>query len=213
VTTSEERRVVGVIETGDDGRLRIGDVRRAQIVRSVRRLIATEGFEAVTIARIAKDIGCSRGVVNHHFKNKDQIMHDALQEAVADANRASEASLPGEGGLGRLTGAVVDLTTAASDWWPLYVAYLAKSGQDDFYRREVAAADRRHRGNLAQVLGDESRATVVLALMKGLALERLVDDTLDLERAVAEVTALLDGWRPTTAPGSDDAPAQQRGVM
>jgi AcrR family transcriptional regulator len=196
VPESEPRQVADVIETGANGRLLIGDVRRAQIIRAVRRIIATDGFTAVTIARIAEELGTSRGVVNHHFRNKEQILTEVLQQAVSDANRATDAAVTGATDISRLTQMVAELASSESDWWPLYVAFLAeaRTSQDGVYHDAVMEADRTHRKHLTRALGDEGKATVVLALMKGLALQRLVDAEVDLAGAVEAATGLLQQW-------------------
>jgi AcrR family transcriptional regulator len=187
-------RGVEVIKVADDGRLLIGDVRRGQIIRIVRSLITNHGVAAVTIARIAAELGSSRGVVNHHFKNKKEILHEALQEAVRDANRQTDRVLKNAEDIGQLTGMVAALTMPDSDWWPIYVAFLAEAGRDDFYRLEIAEADRSHRKHLTASLGNEARAAIALGLMKGLALQKMSDPDLDLDKAVEESTRLFEHW-------------------
>jgi AcrR family transcriptional regulator len=199
-TTNRDIDVIGV---ADDGRLLISDVRRGQIIRIVRTLITNEGVPAVTMARIATELGSSRGVVNHHFKNKKEILHEALQGAVRDANRQTNRVLEKAEDISQLTGMVAALTMPDSDWWPIYVAFLAEAGRDEFYRHEIAEADRSHRLHLTAALGTEARAAIALALMKGLALQKMSDPDLDLDQAVQESTKLFENWgplEPTTVP-------------
>lgn len=190
------KRDVDVIRVAEDGRLLISDVRRGQIIRIVRALITNHGVPAVTMARIATELGSSRGVVNHHFKNKKEILHEALQEAVRDANRQTNRVLEKAEDISQLTGMVAALTMPDSDWWPIYVAFLAEAGRDEFYRQEIAEADRSHRRHLTAALGNEARAAIALALMKGLALQKMSDPDLDLEKAVQESTKLFANWGP-----------------
>ncbi|GAA3752822.1 AcrR family transcriptional regulator [Spinactinospora alkalitolerans] len=177
------------------GRLDVGGVRRHQIVMAVRELIATEGVGAVTIARIAAAMGTSRGVVNHHFKNKDEILRAALQSAVRNASAATDQIVTESADLGSVTALVVRLASTGSDWWQVYIAFLAEATHNEFAKAMLQETDRNFRRNLGRTLGDEARAAVVLALMKGLALQRVADESFDTEGALAAASELLAPWR------------------
>ncbi|WP_280416698.1 TetR/AcrR family transcriptional regulator [Nocardia carnea] len=186
---------------GNSGRLDVGGVRRHQIVMAVRNLIATEGAGAVTIARIAAVMGTSRGVVNHHFKNKDEILRAALRSAVKDASAATDQIVAEATDLDSITTLVVRLASTGSDWWPIYIAFLAEATHDQFAKTMIQETDQIFRKNLAQTVGNEARAAVVLALMKGLALQRVADASFDTDGALTAAAELLAPWwgnRPST---------------
>lgn len=181
---------------GEAGRLDVGGVRRHQIVMAVRKLVATKGADAVTIARIAAAMGTSRGVVNHHFKNKDEILRAALQSAVRDASAATDQIVAESTDVASITALVVRLaSTGSSDWWQVYIAFLAEATHDAFAKTMIQETDRSFRENLGRTLGDDARAAVVLALMKGLALQRVADETFDTEGALTAVSELLSPWQ------------------
>ena len=180
---------------GEAGRLDVGGVRRHQIVMAVRKLVATEGAGAVTIARIAAAMGTSRGVVNHHFKNKDEILRAALQSAVKDASAATDQIVAESTDVASITALVVRLASAGSDWWQVYIAFLAEATHNEFAKTMMQETDRSFRKNLGRTLGDDARAAVVLALMKGLALQRVADETFDTEAALAAASELLAPWQ------------------
>ncbi|MER5932126.1 TetR/AcrR family transcriptional regulator [Streptomyces sp. NPDC002054] len=50
------------------------DERRLQVAAAVRRLIAAEGLTGVTVARTAAEAGISVGLVQHYFRNKDEML-------------------------------------------------------------------------------------------------------------------------------------------
>lgn len=52
--------------------------RRSDIVEVTAHIIASEGLEAVTTRRIAKESNCSLGILSHYFANKDEIVIGAL---------------------------------------------------------------------------------------------------------------------------------------
>ncbi|WKN57544.1 TetR/AcrR family transcriptional regulator [Rhodococcus opacus] len=180
-------------------RLDVGGVRRQQIVTAVRTLIATEGAGSVTIARIADAMGTSRGVVNHHYKNKEDILQSALQSAMKDASAATDQIVSERTDLAETTGLVVRLAATDSDWRQVYIAFLAEAIHHDFARTMIAETDRTFRQHLSRALGDQSGAAVVLALMRGLALQRVVNPDFDTESALSAACKLLGQW---TEPGT-----------
>ncbi|MBT0771547.1 TetR family transcriptional regulator C-terminal domain-containing protein [Kineosporia sp. J2-2] len=63
------------------------DERRAQIVDATMRVVEQVGLEGTTIRAIAREAGCSTGVLAHYFKNKADILvtaHLAAFSAVRD---------------------------------------------------------------------------------------------------------------------------------
>lgn len=68
------------------------DVRRAQILDATIAVVAESGYESASLARIAERAQVSKGLVSHHFGDKDGLMATAvrttlvvLREAVADS--------------------------------------------------------------------------------------------------------------------------------
>jgi AcrR family transcriptional regulator len=59
------------------------DQRRAQIARAFQRLLAAEGFAAVSFARVAAEAGVSIGLIQHYFIGKDVLLRFAYDDAVA----------------------------------------------------------------------------------------------------------------------------------
>lgn len=193
--TSSTGTAAHELTTTGGSRLDVSGARRRQTILAVRQVIANEGVGAVTIARIAEVMGTSRGVVNYHFTNKDEIVREALQSAVKDASAATDQAVSEADDLESIVRLVVGLASSDSDWWKIYAAFLAEAIHDDFAREMIRATDRSFRENLATTLGDPARAAIVLALMKGLALQRLVDEELDVNSALDASTDLLVAWQ------------------
>jgi len=51
---------------------------RQKLIETTLNLIATEGVSNTTLAKVAKESGISRGIVNFHFNSKEQLMLEAL---------------------------------------------------------------------------------------------------------------------------------------
>ncbi|WP_054895775.1 TetR/AcrR family transcriptional regulator [Pseudomonas sp. NBRC 111137] len=62
--------------------------RRSEVLAATWQVVATEGLEAATIRRIAIEVGCTAGLVTHHFASKDDILVAALRQVhIAAAKR------------------------------------------------------------------------------------------------------------------------------
>jgi AcrR family transcriptional regulator len=177
-------------------RIDVSALRREQIVSVVRDIIVRESLESVTIARIASEAGVSRGVVTYHFESKEEIIHEAVRAAMHDANKAADA-LAVEGSahdLASLAERVAALGGSGNDWWHIYVALLGLAERDSFMRSELAWANRYYRAALARMVGSDARATILLAVLQGLAMQRLVGGDEALGDITAELVSLLEHW-------------------
>lgn len=54
------------------------DARRREIVMATWRVIAAGGLEGATIREIAREAGCSNGVLSHYFADRDDIIASAM---------------------------------------------------------------------------------------------------------------------------------------
>jgi AcrR family transcriptional regulator len=71
----------------------VRDLRRQQIVRAARRIVAEEGLEALTIGTLESKLAFSRGVITYHFANKDEIVVAVLDSAIEEIDAATRAEL------------------------------------------------------------------------------------------------------------------------
>jgi AcrR family transcriptional regulator len=67
----------------------VRSVRRGEIVAVARQLIVEGGLEGLTIGRLEKRLPFTRGVITHHFANRDDIVDAVLASAVAEIDRAT----------------------------------------------------------------------------------------------------------------------------
>lgn len=78
------------------------DTRRHEIIRSVLRLAARGGLEAVTMRDVATEAGFANGALTHYFRNKDQLLAAAYQYIYDRTNQRAEAATDGASGLAAL---------------------------------------------------------------------------------------------------------------
>lgn len=55
---------------------------RSRIVRCAFRVLARDGLEGLSMRQVAREAGCTIGLINHWFTSKDDLIMAAWQEAV-----------------------------------------------------------------------------------------------------------------------------------
>jgi TetR/AcrR family transcriptional regulator, transcriptional repressor of bet genes len=56
------------------------DVRRKSLIQATMRSIAKYGYAGTTIGRICAEAQVSRGLINHHFDTKDELIRQSYKE-------------------------------------------------------------------------------------------------------------------------------------
>ncbi|MEU8813020.1 TetR family transcriptional regulator C-terminal domain-containing protein [Actinoplanes sp. NPDC048796] len=175
------------------------EARRRQVAEAVEEIVATEGFDAVTVARTAKAAGISVGLVQHYFRTKDEM----LLHAFTTARERLENRIQDEAKKADKAGARIEqiLLDALTELLPL----------DDRRRREcrveLAFTGRTvDNPELAAALGRSNshiRGTVTRAVQNGKECGEVPGDTDEAEAAV-RLLALTDGLRlhAYTEPGA-----------
>ncbi len=64
--------------------------RSRSLLESTRRLIAAEGFDAVTMERVAEEAGITKGAIYLYFRNKDQMIVAAVEEIASEMVQSIE---------------------------------------------------------------------------------------------------------------------------
>jgi AcrR family transcriptional regulator len=75
---------------------RIAVERRRELIEAAIRDIASNGYDAVTVASICAEAGFSRGLIGHYFSSKEELLLEAVEtvavqlgEAIRDAANAA----------------------------------------------------------------------------------------------------------------------------
>jgi AcrR family transcriptional regulator len=192
---------------------RTPEIRRAEaeqrLIAAAADLVGELGPSKVTLANVGERAGYSRGLATHHFGSKGALMQ-RLVEAVTQQFRDAMFDLDGTEDLitelRTLVGIYFDVV---ADLQPVNRARLmlwadAVAHPDTDTRALMAAADRDFRdevekrirvavgsGQAPRTVDPHGLATVVLAMLRGVALQSLIDDHVDLDAARAEIERLL----------------------
>lgn len=170
---------------------------RESLVQAAAELIAEGGMAALTLADVGARAGYSRGIANHHFGSKAQLVTELVdrveQEFVA-------ATLPADGSADPVDATIevvraflallVDLPTMHRAFLVLWASSVTGDEEirqrmnesDDAFRRELTGTLKRvRRAEGHDPLDPAATATLVLGMLRGVALQHLLNpDALDL---------------------------------
>jgi AcrR family transcriptional regulator len=192
---------------------RTQEVRRTEaeqrLVAAAAEMVGEVGPSRVTLANVGQRAGYSRGLATHHFGSKGALMQRLVEavtrqfrEAMFDRGESEDATTE----LRTLIGIYFD---AVTDLQPINRARLALwadavANPDDETRGRMLSADREFReeiekrfslaataGEIPDTIDAHGLATVIVAMLRGVALQSLIDDHIDLTAARSEVEALL----------------------
>ena len=171
----------------------------ARLVEAATRVVARRGFHGATVDAIAGEAGFSVGALYSNFAGKDDLFlavfdgHVRWYEAQLEAGREAEDP--------RVAfNEWMDALTADPEQVLVFIEFWAYAVRKPKLRRQFARRMAELRGRLAEALeeraGDggpvraSTQAVLLLALWRGLALEKIADpDAVD--DAVAQVVASM----------------------
>lgn len=181
------------------------DERRRMIAEAVRRIAADRGLEAVTLGEVAAEAGISKGLVQHYFSTKDEM----LRYATSTLRRQVERRIPDENvSLRGVLLAMLPVDADARTEALVANAFLPRALKDPEIGRRfgdghaelvslvatlVVAAQRA--GDIDSQLDAEAEAELLLALIGGLG-----DAVLLGQRSPAYAASLLDRQLNRLAP-------------
>jgi AcrR family transcriptional regulator len=192
---------------------RTQEKRRAEaehrLVAAAAELVGEIGPSRVTLANVGERAGYSRGLATHHFGSKGALMQRLVEAVTHQFREALTEQTSSDSAVDELR-ALIDLYFAVmSDLQPLNRARLvlwadAVSTPSDDVRPAMVSADREFReeiekrirltvtaGQFSDSVEAQGLATVIIAMLRGVALQSLIDDQVDLDAARHEIEQLL----------------------
>lgn len=197
------------------------DERRRQVAGALHRIAAREGLEKVSIRTVAAEAGLSVGAVQRDFGTKDELLHFALRQVLANvAERISKVRIgPGRFSFAEgLRGVLTELLPTDDDRLAearVWSAFYARAAVDARFADVLAELDAHSRealraavgwaveaGELAPGQDPDALVELLLVLVDGVwlsAVRQPPGTPLDAQRAAVEaaITAL------TVAGGGD----------
>ncbi|MDC0359584.1 TetR/AcrR family transcriptional regulator [Acidimicrobiales bacterium] len=167
--------------------------RRQAIVEAAWALIADEGYEAVTIRRLAQELGGATGRITNFFSTKDDILIAVLDELTASHQSGLaqlSTALDGAGAdLDLIASAIVESLPLDDDRirdWKIWLVFwsrasispvIAQQHQEVYaaWRSRLASALSVVAGSGQQVTALQQRAEQLLAFIDGLGVHLLIE--------------------------------------
>lgn len=192
---------------------RTQEVRRAEaeqrLVAAAAEMVGEIGPSRVTLANVGERAGYSRGLATHHFGSKGALMQRLVEsvthqfrEAMFDRRSADDALADLLALVGIYFDVITDLQPVNRARLVLWADTVANPAED--MRSRMMAVDNEFReeiekriavaiseGQAPNTIHPHGLATVVVAMLRGVALQSLIDDHVDLDAARSEVEALL----------------------
>jgi AcrR family transcriptional regulator len=197
----------------------VSDVRRTQeerrseaerkLITAAAELVGEIGPSRVTLANVGERAGYSRGLATHHFGSKGALMQRLVEtvthqfrEALIDQQHSPDALDELRALIGIYFDVVSDLQPVNRARLVLWAEAVTTPSQD--IRPAMVSADREFReeiekrlrravtgGQIAASVSAHGLATVIIAMLRGVALQSLIDDHVDLAAAREEIEQLV----------------------
>lgn len=182
--------------------------RRRDLLQATATVIATEGIQAATVRRIARQAGCTTGLVTHYFPGKDELVIGALRQvhgAAGDRMLAHRKRATGLQALRSVLMEALPFTAQAKQEWHVWLSFWGVA-----WSSAPLSAEHRERYDLwrrliGQLLGEAARlgetrpgldlreaTDRIVALVDGLGLQMIYEPLrLSRRRATAMIEAQL----------------------
>ncbi len=179
---------------------------RSELLEAAERRFYRDGFHGTTLDSIAEEAGYTKGAVYSAFESKSDLFL-ALTDTIIDRRLEELTVLFGENPLGPSRLAVLaerPVEERDQQFLLLAIEFWVHAARDSDLLEDFASRYRRLRTGLAQLasesstpLGAQGWAIVTLALVNGLALERLIEPDEVRDDLFAHAQRLL--YPPRTA--------------
>lgn len=194
-------------EIGTSARAAFDDTQRRLIARAACRVIDREGFSGASLRRIAEELDCSLGLIQHHFANKEEVMVAALRAALERLHEDLEAADPLPENMSGLRDGFLETLRARSPdslYWRVVIAYRGAALSSRRLRMELREHDVDDRDAIEALIAaemgeaDPTRVKLVAdalnASLDGIATAAVLDpETYSLDRVADMVDTLLIG--------------------
>jgi AcrR family transcriptional regulator len=180
-----------------------------RLVRAAAELVSENGPGKVTLANVGERAGYSRGLATHHFGSKSALMQRLVETVTSQFRDAIIEESRSDSPIDQLRQLIDFYFRVVSDLQPVNRARLvlwadAVAGASEDVRPQMISADREFReeiekriqlavtaGEVRAGVDPQGLATVIIAMLRGVALQHVLDDQVDLGAARHEVEQLL----------------------
>ncbi len=189
-----------------------------RLVQAAAELVGEIGPARVTLANVGERAGYSRGLATHHFGSKGALMQRLVDAVTMQFREGIFDETHSDSAMDEAMGLVRTYFQVMSNLQPVNRARLVlwadavATGSPDV-RPTMIAADREFREAITKTLergvvtgefdssvDPRGLATVIVGMLRGVALQSLLDDQVDLDACRAEIEQLLTSRLQKAAP-------------
>lgn len=168
------------------------NLRRLEVSSAAWQVIIREGLDRTSMRAIAQELGCTTGVVTHHFRDKQELILFALNQVTQHLQTAMQNAMEKVSGVEQLVemlSAFLPLDNERRDILKVWVAFLGYAvGRESLMAehqrcaaqlREVIIQELKDLRSAKLIRADvepEIEANVLLALVNGVSLDSLIQD-------------------------------------
>ncbi len=186
---------------------------RERIVAAASKVLAEKGYDATTLREIAREAQAAPGLVHYYFGGKDQLLVEALQAAGQHFHQRMEhlvQHVPGDQALEALLAQLHERVEQEPDVYRLRYESFSLGLHNPVIAPEVRERLVQRRKELGSVIAkvlvnaehtEEGTqrsspdptilAALLLSLFDGLALQKILDPTFDLDAAYQVLAQML----------------------
>ncbi|WP_380872923.1 hypothetical protein ACFB49_38170 [Sphingomonas sp. DBB INV C78] len=170
------------------------DEQRAGIAAQAAIWIARNGIETLSLRNVAAAHGCSKGMVQHYFTDKEELLFGALLWVTEQYAARERAVVEGLEGLAKVEArlvAILPLTPAMREEWVVRMAFYVRAAlnprMQEYIARHVGIAVREAVGDLRQAQAAGAVRTGInltqfyrgiIATVAGIAISEIVSPNL-----------------------------------
>lgn len=181
---------------------------RERIIMATSKVLAEKGYDATTLREISREAQVAPGLVHYYFGGKDQLLVEVLQASGRRFSQAAEQlvqRMPTDQSLEALLTLIRERFDQEPDVYRLRYESFSLGLHNSLIEPKVQEqfAQRREQigSVMAKVLNTEHAksssldstvlAAILLAIFDGLALQKIMDPTLDLDAAYQVLAQML----------------------
>jgi len=186
----------------------VRDFRRGQIITAARRIVASDGLDALTIAALESSLGYSRGVITYHFGGKDEIVAEVFKSVIGEIDESVRgAVLAGETFEEKVCAVVRENVrgfTESIEAGRVLLSFWGRLGSDPKARAQNAALYAKYRERAARLIAQgraqgvlvdvdaRAMAAFLVGIVLGIATQQLFDPgAIDVAAATEEACRTL----------------------
>jgi AcrR family transcriptional regulator len=177
----------------------VREARRAEIVAQARWLVAEGGLEGLTFGTLERRLPYTRGVITHHFRDKDEIVDAVLDSAVDEIDQATFADAAAEptheGRVRAVLASKVHGCLGHREAGEILLALWTRRASDpraDALNARLFARWRKQAHGLFRDRADaDLQAALLVGAVLGIVLQAMFDPSVDPEPMIASAAAMF----------------------